>query len=101
MSDQRRLTIDRIEQATSVIDPVFLNSPQFDCDALSADLGCQLTLKIETMNPIRCFKGRGADWLVSEAARRGEGRVMFCASAGNFGQAMAYAGTRHGCSVTV
>ena len=42
MADQRRLTIDRIEQATSVIDPVFLNSPQFDCDALSTDLGCKL-----------------------------------------------------------
>jgi threonine dehydratase len=44
-------------------------------------------LKVETVNPIRCFKGRGADFLVSQSKEQ----EFICASAGNFGQAMAYA----------
>lgn len=51
-------------------------------------LGVELTLKIETFNPIRSFKGRGADFLLSQVS--GENQLM-CASAGNFGQAMAFA----------
>lgn len=59
-----RLSLERIEQAARVIDPVFLHSPQFVCEPLSDELGVQLALKIETLNPIRSFKGRGADLLV-------------------------------------
>jgi threonine dehydratase len=45
-------------------------------------------LKVECVNPIRSFKGRGADHLV----KRLDGRQpLVCASAGNFGQGMAYA----------
>ena len=51
--------------------------------------GCQLTLKLETANPIRSFKGRGADFLLSEAGPEGT-------SAGNWGQAMAYADRARG-----
>jgi threonine dehydratase len=93
-----RLSIDRIEQAATLIDPVFLNSPQFACEPLSQQLGVQLTLKIETLNPIRSFKGRGADFLVSQV--KGSERWV-CASAGNFGQAMAYACRKRGLDLTV
>ncbi len=82
-----RLDISTIENASQIIDPVFQNSPQFLNEPLSDLLGCKLLLKVETINPIRCFKGRGADFLVSQAK---ENRLV-CASAGNFGQAMAYA----------
>ena len=93
-----RVSLERIAQAAGTIDPVFLHSPQFECEPLSAVLGVRLVLKVETANPIRCFKGRGADWLVSQAA---PGRALVCASAGNFGQAMAYACRARGRSVTV
>ncbi len=87
-----RIQLPEIVRAHSVIDPVFLNSPQFDCEPLSAALGCQITLKVETINPIRSFKGRGADFLISnlkaEAARKRQPTVG--ASAGNWGQALAY-----------
>jgi threonine dehydratase len=49
--------------------------------------------------PIRCFKGRGADYFVQKAVSRGDRPV--CASAGNFGQALAWAGRKHGVDVTV
>ena len=83
-----RITLERIEAAARVIDPVFLNTPQWVCEPLGEELGARVALKAETLNPIRSFKGRGADWLVHNLP---VGVALLCASAGNFGQAMAYA----------
>jgi threonine dehydratase len=91
---QHRLRLAEIARASSVIDPAFLASPQYDCEPLSAALCCDLTLKVETANPIRCFKGRGASFLIATLlARReiGADRPLVAASAGNWGQAVAYA----------
>ena len=90
--------VDRVVAAAGVIDPVFLRGPQFVDDQLAAELGRPVLVKVETLNPVGSFKGRGADLLV-----RGfpPGTRVVCASSGNFGQAMAYAGRRHGVSVHV
>ncbi|MEL6290551.1 MAG: pyridoxal-phosphate dependent enzyme [Pseudomonadota bacterium] len=98
---QRRLKPERIAAAAGRIDPIFTASPQFVSDALSSEIGCTALLKVETVNPIRCFKGRGADWLIQEAVATGDDRPMICASAGNFGQAMAYAATKAGRRITI
>ena len=83
------ISFDRIREAASVIDPVFLHSPQYVCEPLSDRLGVTTVLKVESVNPIRSFKGRGADHLLH---RMGATRQkLVCASAGNFGQGMAYA----------
>jgi len=47
-----------------VIDPVFRNSPQYACEPLSERLGVTTILKVECVNPIRSFKGRGTDYLL-------------------------------------
>jgi threonine dehydratase len=86
-----RLSLANIERAARSIDPTFLNSPQYECEPLSQALGCALTLKVETTNPLRSFKGRGADFFMHESAQRLAGRTLVCATAGNWGQAMAYA----------
>jgi threonine dehydratase len=88
---QHRLSIESIERAASEIDAVFTNTPQFNCEPLSKELGAQLTLKVETLNPIRSFKGRGADFFMSETKSTLQDQQLVCATAGNFGQAMAYA----------
>ena len=88
---QHRLSIENIERAASEIDAVFTNTPQFNCEPLSKELGAQLTLKVETLNPIRSFKGRGADFFMSETQSTLQDQQLVCATAGNFGQAMAYA----------
>jgi threonine dehydratase len=93
-----RLSLELIERASHVIDPVFLHTPQFVCEPLSQSLGVQLAIKIETLNPVRCFKGRGADFLVSQFQEK---TPIVCASAGNFGQAIAYACRKHGIPLTV
>ena len=94
----RRLSIGRVEQATRVIDSVFLDSPQFVCEPLGEELGARLAIKVETLNPIRSFKGRGTEFLVSEAE---DGVPLMCASAGNFGQAMAYSCRKRALELTV
>jgi threonine dehydratase len=86
-----RLSLARIEEAATLIDPVFLNSPARRNAALSKRLGCELTLKDETANPIGCFKGRGAEYFVARLIAQGESAPLVCASAGNFGLAMAHA----------
>lgn len=93
-----RLSLSRIADAAARIDPVFLNTPQFVCEPLSVWLGCRLTLKVETLNPIRSFKGRGADYYVATLRER---RPLVCATAGNFGQGMAYACRKRRVPLTV
>src|SRR5262249_39555956 len=87
-----RISIERIAAAAVAIDPVFKATPQFVCDGLSEALGREVLLKVETLNPIRSFKGRGASWFAQSFADKG--RPVVCASAGNFGQGVAYCGTR-------
>lgn len=90
-----RLSLQAIAEATTVIDPVFLQTPQYECEPLSEELGCRLILKVETVNPIRSFKGRGAEYFFNRAEQRGDDRPLVCASAGNFGQAMAYTARKY------
>ncbi|KJK22972.1 hypothetical protein UB46_18800 [Burkholderiaceae bacterium 16] len=83
-------------EASQTVDPIFLHTPQFVSEPLSAAVGCILTTKIEVLNPIRSFKGRGADFFLHKALARGDQRPLVCASAGNWGQAMAYVCRAHG-----
>lgn len=93
MPQTHRISLERIAQAASVIDPVFRDSPQFEAESLGALLGCRVVVKVETLNPIRSFKGRGAEWVV--ASLDGQPQLV-CASAGNFGQGMAFAARKRG-----
>lgn len=98
---EHRLSLLRIVEAAGSIESTFLHTPQFVSETLSAELGCTLTLKVETANPIRSFKGRGADYFLKQLTERGDQRQLVCASTGNFGQAMAYACRQHDRQVIV
>ena len=91
--------MQNISEASQVIDPVFRDTPQFVSEPLSELFGATVVLKVETVNPIRSFKGRGTDYLLHRLEVPPAGLV--CASAGNFGQGLAYAGRRRGHPVTV
>jgi threonine dehydratase len=88
-----RIKLEHIEEASRTIDPVFLNTPQFHAESLSEVLGCEVIVKVETLNPIRSFKGRGADYFF---VRNPNVKEVVCASAGNFGQGMAYGARKRG-----
>lgn len=83
-----------IHAAGERINPVFTGSPQYVHGGLSARLGVPVLVKVETVNPIRSFKGRGT-WVVMAALAGertvGPERAVVCVSAGNFGQGVAYA----------
>ena len=83
-----------------MIDPVFLDTPLYRCDALEPDLGCTVSIKLETANPVRSFKARGTEIVTSLLAETGR-RAVVCASAGNLGQALAWSGRGRGLDVTV
>jgi threonine dehydratase len=87
------LSLERIESAAGEIDPVFLNTPQFVSDQLSEALGREVLVKVETLNPIGSFKGRGMTLLARELD---PGLTWVCATAGNFGQGVAYAARARG-----
>ena len=97
---ETRLDIARIRAARRVIDPVFLGTPLYRCEALEPGLGCAVSIKLETANPVRSFKGRGTEVVASLLAERGP-RAVVCASAGNLGQALAWSGRGRGLEVTV
>jgi threonine dehydratase len=82
-------TVEEIERAAAGLDPVFARSPLLLDTALDEESGARVALKAETLNPIRSFKGRGAVTWMREAGAGAPGVV--CASAGNFGQGLAYA----------
>jgi threonine dehydratase len=95
----QQISIQRTAEAYKVIDPAFRDSPQFVSGPLSEKLGMTVVLKVECLNPIRSFKGRGTDYLLHRLGQREHGYV--CASAGNFGQGMAYAARTRGWPMTV
>ncbi|QKZ24002.1 threonine ammonia-lyase [Streptomyces chartreusis] len=97
---ETRLSTARIRAARQVIDPVFLDTPLYRCEALEPALGCTVSIKLETANPVRSFKGRGTEVVASRLAEHGP-RAVVCASAGNLGQALAWSGRGRGLDVTV
>ena len=92
------LSLERIEAAAAEIDPIFLNTPQFVDERLSAALGREVLVKVETLNPIGSFKGRGT-WLLAQGLDPAS--TWVCATAGNFGQGLAYAARARGARVHV
>jgi len=98
MIEPLRLSLERIEQAAGVIDPVFLNSPQFRAEPLERQLDCRVVVKVETLNPIRSFKGRGAEFFATTLKGR---PPLVCATAGNFGQGLAFAARKRGLALTI
>ena len=82
-------TVGEIERAARRLDPAFAHSPLLMGTPLDDESGARVALKVETLNPIRSFKGRGAVTWMRESGAEAAGVV--CASAGNFGQGLAYA----------
>jgi len=90
---------DGILAASKAIDPAFLNSPLIEQQVANTALGLRLFAKVETLNPIRSFKGRGTDWWMQNEPA--SDRPVVSASAGNFGQGLAYAGRARGRKVVI
>ncbi|CAN5782181.1 pyridoxal-phosphate dependent enzyme [soil metagenome] len=94
MSEAQPINATTIARALDQISAELRSSPQFLHEALSRRLGRPVVVKVETVNPLGSFKGRGA-WL-AVGGLAGDGRLtpereVVAASSGNFGLAVAYA----------
>jgi threonine dehydratase len=95
---KHRLSLQNIVAASAAIDPAFRDTPQYEAETLHEQLGCRVVVKVETLNPIRSFKARGAQFLVSQLSGSPH---LVCATSGNFGQGMAYAARQRGWPITI
>src|SRR5258708_14813444 len=93
------ISIAGIQDAASVIDPVFRDTPQFVCEPLSDHLGVTTILKVEHINRIRWFKGRGTDYLLHRLGPHPAGIV--CSQDGHLGQGMAFGARKRSGPMTV
>jgi len=93
------ITPAEIRAAQKAIDPIFLGSPALSQTPLDAALDCALWLKVETLNPIRSFKGRGTEALF--AGLKEMPKAVVATSTGNFGQGVARAAARRGVGATI
>jgi threonine dehydratase len=98
------VSVKAIRAALPRIPAAFRGMPQFVSEPLSERLGVPVVVKAETANPIGCFKGRGTWLAVSELAasgEMGERSGLVVASAGNFGQGVAYAARALGIGLVI
>lgn len=89
---------ERIEAAVDEIPAVFRRTPQFVDERLSNELGRRVVVKVEILNPIGSFKGRGTAVLTRTLD---PAREWVCSTAGNFGQGVAFAARGRGAKVQV
>ena len=75
-------------------------TPLWESPSLSASMGAPVYLKMEALQPVGSFKARGIGLACQDSWEAGASRLV-CASAGNAGYAVAYAGRKIGVPVTV
>lgn len=83
-------TLDEFRTAAARIRGIAASTPLVPSPALSAIAGCEVLLKLETRQPTRSFKLRGAANALVRRTADGT-RAVVAASAGNHGAGVAYA----------
>ncbi len=76
-------------------------TPLIPSPVLSRQLGCDIYLKCEQLNPTGTFKVRGGLTLVSQLSQEEQRRGLITASTGNHGQSIAYAARIFGVPVII
>src|SRR3984885_797515 len=101
MSSIRPLMPQRIEEAHSRLDGVIRPTPLIGSETLDRIVGAHVLLKPENLQKTGSFKIRGAYNRLMTLTDAQKARGVVAASAGNHGQALAYAATRAGISATI
>jgi threonine dehydratase len=95
------ISIDDIRAAAARLREVVHRTPMLTSASLAAMLGAELRLKAENLQKTGSFKIRGAYNRVSALDAHEKARGVIAASAGNHGQALAYAASRAGVKATI
>lgn len=95
-------TLDEFADAAEIVHRHVSPTPQFAWPLLGAELGGEVWVKHENCTPTGAFKVRGGLVYMDRLARtRPDVRGVVCATRGNHGQSVAFAGQRTGLDVTI
>jgi threonine dehydratase len=95
------VTVDEVRAAAERIRAHVQRSPMPKSDALSADLGLDLYVKLENLQRTGSFKERGAANKLAQLSDSEKKRGVICSSAGNHAQGVAYHAQRLGIPATI
>jgi threonine dehydratase len=94
-------TIDDIRAARGALRPVVCETPLLESPALNARAGARLLVKAEALQHTGSFKFRGAYYRLSRLCERERAAGVVAYSSGNFGRALASAGSMLDVPVTI
>src|SRR5579859_5678939 len=94
-------TLDDIRQAAATIGAAVYRTPAVPALALSAALGLDIVLKLETLQRTGSFKERGALNRLAHLTPEERARGVIAMSAGNHAQGVAYHAQRLGIPATI
>ena len=95
------VTIDDIHDAAAAIEGQVARTPTIAAPQLSGLLGCEIFLKLETLQRTGSFKDRGAYNKLRSLGKAERKRGVVAMSAGNHAQGVAYHATRLGIPSTI
>src|SRR5271167_2182842 len=101
MSSLRSLMPQRIEEARRRLDGIIRPTPLIGSETLDRIVGAHVLLKPENLQKTGSFKIRGAYNRLVTLTDEQKSRGVVAASAGNHGQALAYAATAAGVTATI
>jgi threonine dehydratase len=101
MSMHVDLATSDILEARRAIASLVLRTPLIRADVLSDQLGSEVLLKLETLQPIGAFKIRGAANALLKLSAEQRRRGVICASTGNHGRAVAWVARSLGIPATI
>jgi|SRR5271157_4185659 len=94
-------TIDDIERARSRLEGIVKPTPLLRSATLERMIEAEVFIKPENLQKTGSFKIRGAYNRIASLSKKDLARGVIAASAGNHGQALAYAATRAGVKATI
>jgi threonine dehydratase len=100
-AQQQPLAASQVFEARRAIAPFIRRTPLIRSDSLSERLGCEVHLKLESLQETGSFKLRGATNRLSLLSHEERARGVVLSSTGNHARGVAYAGRRLGVRVVV
>jgi threonine dehydratase len=88
-------------QARKRIAGIAAKTPLVPSEKLSKVAGCEVLLKLETIQPTGAFKIRGAANAIAQLSPEQREKGVICCSTGNHGRAVAHAARSFGCRATI
>lgn len=88
-------------QARKRIAGIAAQTPLVRSEQLSKITGCEVLLKLESMQPTGAFKIRGAANAIAQLSPEQREKGVICCSTGNHGRAVAHAARSFGCRATI